>query len=86
MNLHTLSSQQSGGSRMQSKNSGQGENNALLLVGLLMHTQTQENVRILLNKVREAKCYEDIRTIGRVVHPTYKPACFALGLLERDGE
>ena len=41
---------------------------------------------ILLNKVRGAKCYEDIRTIRGVVHPTYKSACFALGLLENDGE
>ena len=41
---------------------------------------------MLLNKVRGAKCYEDIRTVAEVVHPTYKSACFALGLLEHDGE
>ena len=41
---------------------------------------------ILLNKVRGAKCYEDIRIVSGVVHPTYKSSCFALGLLEHDGE
>ncbi|KAF7827231.1 uncharacterized protein G2W53_018395 [Senna tora] len=42
--------------------------------------------RILLNKVRGPTCFEDIRTVGNIVHLTYRDACYALGLLDDDRE
>ena len=33
-----------------------------------------------------AKSYEDLLTVDGIVHPTYKAACLAQGLLEDDGE
>ncbi|KAK9280663.1 hypothetical protein L1049_014360 [Liquidambar formosana] len=43
-------------------------------------------LRMLLNKVRGATCYEDIRTVNGVVHQTFKEACLELGLLDDDNE
>lgn len=43
-------------------------------------------MRILLNHVKGAKSYEDIRTVGTVTYQTYKEACFARGLLDGDKE
>ncbi|KAI9081228.1 hypothetical protein K1719_036800 [Acacia pycnantha] len=39
-------------------------------------------LRLLLTRVRGAKNYEDIRTVNTVVFPTFREACFALGLLD----
>ncbi|XP_028084559.1 uncharacterized protein LOC114285679 [Camellia sinensis] len=43
-------------------------------------------LRMLLTKIRGAKYYEDIRTVNGIVHPTFKSACLALGLLDDDNE
>ncbi|KAI9081010.1 hypothetical protein K1719_036990 [Acacia pycnantha] len=43
-------------------------------------------LRLLLTRVRGAKNYEDIRTVNTVVFPTFRKACFALGLLDDDKE
>lgn len=41
-------------------------------------------LRILLNKVKGPTCYEEIHTVDGITYPTYKKACYALGLLDDD--
>ncbi|XP_071715126.1 uncharacterized protein [Rutidosis leptorrhynchoides] len=43
-------------------------------------------LRILLNKVKGPKCYEDIRTVNGVLCPNFKAACYEMGLLDDDQE
>lgn len=43
-------------------------------------------LRLLLTVVRGPMSFEHLRTVNGVVHPTYRAACVALGLLEDDGE
>ncbi|KAK9051315.1 hypothetical protein SSX86_027942 [Deinandra increscens subsp. villosa] len=43
-------------------------------------------LRILLNKVKGPTSFEDIRTFNGVVHPTFRDACYARGLLDDDRE
>ncbi|XP_074277028.1 uncharacterized protein LOC141600684 [Silene latifolia] len=43
-------------------------------------------LRLLLNIVKGAKCIADLRTVDKVVHPTYKSACNVVGLLDGDDE
>lgn len=43
-------------------------------------------MRILLNVVKGATCFEDIRTVDGIVYKTYKDACYARGLLDDDKE
>ena len=43
-------------------------------------------LRMLLNVAKGATSYEDLRTIGGVVCPTFKDACQAMGLLGDDSE
>ncbi|XP_071739529.1 uncharacterized protein [Rutidosis leptorrhynchoides] len=43
-------------------------------------------LRILLNKVRGPKSYEDIRTVNGKVYDTFKQACYEMGLLDDDQE
>ncbi|XP_057248163.1 uncharacterized protein LOC104903158 [Beta vulgaris subsp. vulgaris] len=43
-------------------------------------------LRTLLNYVKGVTCYEDIRVVDGVVHPTFKEACYARGLLDDDKE
>lgn len=42
--------------------------------------------KIFLNKVKRPTCYADIRTINGVTYPSFKEACYALGLLDDDRE
>nr|CAD1824599.1 unnamed protein product [Ananas comosus var. bracteatus] len=43
-------------------------------------------MRILLNFCKCPKSYEDIKTVNGVLYPSYKDACYALGLLDDDKE
>ncbi|XP_012858113.1 PREDICTED: ATP-dependent DNA helicase PIF1-like [Erythranthe guttata] len=43
-------------------------------------------LRLLLNFQRGCTCYDDLRKIEDHVYPTFKDACFALGLLDDDKE
>ncbi|KAK9068593.1 hypothetical protein SSX86_012708 [Deinandra increscens subsp. villosa] len=43
-------------------------------------------LRILLNKVKGPRTFEDIRTIDGVQHASFRDACYALGLLDDDNE
>nr|KAJ0217971.1 hypothetical protein LSAT_V11C300113370 [Lactuca sativa] len=43
-------------------------------------------LRILFNKVRGPTSFEDIRTVNREICPTFRDACYALGLLDDDRE
>jgi len=77
---------------------GAGRNNHITLgtVGRMYFVQPLEGehyyLRILLTHVAGATCFEDLRTTHRphtpttVVHPTFKVACLARGLLQNDAE
>jgi len=77
---------------------GAGRNNHVTLgtVGRMYFTQPSEGeryyLRVLLTHVVGAACFEDLRTTHRphtpttVVHPTFKAACLARGLLQDDAE
>lgn len=43
-------------------------------------------LRLLLNSARGPTCYEDIRTVNGATYPTFKQACYSLGLLNHDKE
>ncbi|XP_035843705.1 uncharacterized protein LOC118490286 [Helianthus annuus] len=43
-------------------------------------------LRILLNKVKGPKSFEEIRTVNGQVFPTFRDACYAIGLLDDDKE
>ncbi|KAL7097082.1 hypothetical protein ACP275_10G120600 [Erythranthe tilingii] len=43
-------------------------------------------LRILLNTSKGAISYSDLRTIDGVVYPTFRDACYAMGLLDDDKE
>ncbi|KAJ1257558.1 hypothetical protein BS78_10G005300 [Paspalum vaginatum] len=43
-------------------------------------------LRMLLNTVKGCTSYEEIRTVGGIVHPTFKAACRAMGFLDDDNE
>ncbi|KAI9116475.1 hypothetical protein K1719_012642 [Acacia pycnantha] len=59
-------------------------------VGRLGHCTPSQGelyyLRLLLTKVRGAKHYASIRTVNNVVYPTFREACYALGLLYDDKE
>ncbi|XP_021729317.1 uncharacterized protein LOC110696333 [Chenopodium quinoa] len=46
----------------------------------------QYYLRMLLTKVCGAESFEDIRTVDGVIHPTFRSACHAFGLLDDDNE
>ncbi|KAK9714758.1 hypothetical protein RND81_06G117800 [Saponaria officinalis] len=43
-------------------------------------------IRIMLNHIKCPKCFEDIRTVNGVVYPTYREACYAIGIIGDDKE
>ncbi|XP_035841306.1 uncharacterized protein LOC110870193 [Helianthus annuus] len=43
-------------------------------------------LRILLNKVRGPRFFEEIRTVNGQLFPTFRDACYAMGLLDDDNE
>lgn len=43
-------------------------------------------MRVLINKIRGPRSYDDIKTVEGVVQPTYEDACYKLGLLDDDKE
>ncbi|KAJ1690784.1 hypothetical protein LUZ63_014939 [Rhynchospora breviuscula] len=53
-----------------------------------VHPSTGElyYVRMLLNCVRGASSFHELRTVNEVIHPTFKEACNALGLLNNNSE
>jgi hypothetical protein len=77
---------------------GASRNNHVTLgtVGHMYFVQPLEGeryyLRVLLTHVARATCFEDLRTTHRphtpttVVHPTFKTACLARGLLQDDAE
>jgi hypothetical protein len=77
---------------------GAGRNNHVTLgtVGRMYFVQPLEGeryyLRVLLTHVAGATCFEDLRTTHRphtptiVMHPTFKAACLAHGLLQDDAE
>ncbi|XP_043476307.1 uncharacterized protein LOC122507577 [Leptopilina heterotoma] len=44
------------------------------------------HLRLLLHHVKGPTSFESLRTVMGMLHPTYKSACKALGLLEDDGQ
>jgi hypothetical protein len=77
---------------------GAGRNNHVTLgtVGRMYFVQPSEGeryyLRVLLTHVARATCFEDLKTTHQlhtpttVVHPTFKAACLARGLLQDDAE
>ncbi|XP_071688036.1 uncharacterized protein [Rutidosis leptorrhynchoides] len=43
-------------------------------------------LRMLLNIVKGPQSFEDIRSVNGILHPTFKDACFAYGLINDDKE
>lgn len=43
-------------------------------------------LRLMLNEVRGATSYEDLRTLDGVTYPTFKDACYSLGLIDDEKE
>ena len=43
-------------------------------------------MRIMLNKIKGARGFDDLKTVDDVIYPTYKDACYAYGLLTDDKE
>ncbi|XP_071699497.1 uncharacterized protein [Rutidosis leptorrhynchoides] len=59
-------------------------------IGRIHHVSPQTgehfHIRILLNKVKGPTCYEDIRIVNGQICPTFKYACYEMGLLDDDQE
>ncbi|XP_074292996.1 uncharacterized protein LOC141619874 [Silene latifolia] len=59
-------------------------------IGRLVYVPSQCDelyfMRVLLNHVKGPKYFEDIRTLNDFVHPTFREACYALGLIGADRE
>ncbi|OMO67949.1 DNA helicase PIF1, ATP-dependent [Corchorus olitorius] len=43
-------------------------------------------MRLMLNEIRGATCYEDLRTVDGIVYDTFREACLAMDLLGDDSE
>ncbi|KAI9082966.1 hypothetical protein K1719_035109 [Acacia pycnantha] len=75
--------------RMSSLVNNPGVKESMFLAWLGHSTPAQGELyylRLLLTKVRGPKNYEDIRTVNQIVYPTFREACYALGLLDDDNE
>ena len=46
----------------------------------------QYYLRILLNIIRDATSFENLRTIDGILYPSFKEACITLGLLQNNKE
>lgn len=61
-----------------------------LAIGRIMHCPPSRRddyyLRMLRNCQRGCTCYKDIKMVNNIVYPTYKEACYALGLLDEDNE
>ena len=53
---------------------------------LILQVENGFILRMLLNVIKGARSFEEIRTINNVVYPTFRSACYALGLLDDDKE
>lgn len=56
------------------------------VVGLNSHQKELFFLRMLLHHIRGPKCYEDLRTVEGVEHPSFQKACVALGLFANNDE
>lgn len=43
-------------------------------------------LRVLINKIKGPRCYDDIKTVDGIVQPSFEIACYKLGLLDDDKE
>jgi len=52
----------------------------------IIHPNQSEcfHLRLLLNYVQSPTLFESLKAIDGVIHASFKAACFALGLLEKD--
>jgi hypothetical protein len=81
---------------VRQRGAGRKNHVTLGIVGRMYFVQPSEGkcyyIRVLLTHVVGATCFEDLRTTHRphtpttVVHPTFKAACLARGLLQDDAE
>ncbi|XP_028786467.1 uncharacterized protein LOC114742362 [Neltuma alba] len=59
-------------------------------VGRIIHAPSSSGelyyLPILLTKVKGPSSFEDIGTVDGIIYPTFRYACFALGLLDNDNE
>lgn len=43
-------------------------------------------LRVLLNKIKGSRSYDDIKTVDGIVQSSFEEACYKLGLLDDDKE
>ena len=43
-------------------------------------------LRVLINKIKGPRSYDDVKTVNAIVLPSFEDACYALGLLDDDKE
>lgn len=59
-------------------------------IGRLQHVSPSEGpryyLRVLINKIRGPRCYDDIKTVDGIVQPSFEEACYKRGLLDDDQE
>ncbi|CAN6989695.1 unnamed protein product, partial [Brassica rapa subsp. trilocularis] len=59
-------------------------------IGRLQHVSPSDGpryyLRVLINKIRGPRFYDDIKTVDGIVQPSFEEACYKLGLLDDDQE